>query len=277
MSGMPVRRANSVGSCSLLSRKSSLSSEYNLSIPAKERSRFERRLSVVIAGRGLRDNDERLSIIQLLRFSARRSVRLASASGISENKLPDRSRDWSVLATGAKLLTDNEVRPFSARLRCLRKRHLDEGSIPMASKSEALCLGVISCWLDPELPEDLRYLGVRLGYDFCREPCRDVVGLGGELLGCLAAASTFFPSEDPPLAKVCGLPTELRRSSANGELGDDTERVKSMCLALGLPADHGTPGVDGVVGTWVFEDRLRFRPSASSRTMFRSKSAGSST
>lgn len=215
--------------------------------------------------------------MQLLRFSPRRSVRLASASGISVNRLPERSSDCRVLATGARLLTVSEVRPFSARLKCRRKRHLEDGRIPIANRSEELCLGVISCWLEPELPDDLRYLGVRLGCDFCREPCRDVVGLGGELLGCLAESSIFLPSEDPPLAKVWGLPIELRRSSANCELGEDTERAKSICLPLGLPAPHGIPGVDGVVGTWVFEDRLRFLPSASSRTMFSSKSMGSST
>ncbi len=111
---------------------------------------------VTMAGRGLRERDCRLSIMQSLKFRARRFVSDASASGTSEKRFFDRSSDCSVFATGAILEAARDVSPFSIKLRCRRKHHLDDGSMPNASKSVVLLLGVISYSVDPELPEDRR-------------------------------------------------------------------------------------------------------------------------
>ena len=74
-------------------------------------------MSVVMAGSGLVVSVFNLSIIQLLRFRARRCVSDASASGTVLKRLPERSRDCKVPATGARLATLISVRLFSARLR----------------------------------------------------------------------------------------------------------------------------------------------------------------
>jgi hypothetical protein len=188
--------------------------------------------------------------MQLLRFSALKCVRLASVSGISEKRLPERSNDCKVLATGARLLAINDVRPFSARLKCRRNAHFDDGRIPMANKSDVLCRGVISAWLEPELPLDLRYLGVAIAFDcaFCEEVCRDVVGRGGELLGRLLEG--FLLSAETSLLRAVELPNDARRTIPKGEFGTDVDRASSGCLYLGLPfGQSGIPGVDGVVGT----------------------------
>jgi hypothetical protein len=45
-----------------------------------------------------------------------------------------------VFANGAKLEAEIEVIPLSARLRCLRNLHFDDGSIPIESRFEELPL-----------------------------------------------------------------------------------------------------------------------------------------
>ena len=82
---------------------------------------------MVIAGSGLCVSVFNLSIIQLLRFRARRCVRDASASGTVLKRFPDRSRDCNVPATGARLVTLKSVKPFSAKLRWRKNLHLEEG------------------------------------------------------------------------------------------------------------------------------------------------------
>jgi len=153
-SGMPVKRASSVGSVSLLSLKSSLSNGYSLSIPASEDKRFERRLRAVMAGSGFRVKECSASIMQLERFRALRAVREAKQSGIWVNKFSDRSRECKVFTSGAKLVADIDVRELSARLRCFRNLHLVLGNMP-ASKFEVLPRGLVqlSDMLECELPD----------------------------------------------------------------------------------------------------------------------------
>ena len=93
MLGRPVRRASSVGSVMLFSRKSIRSKETKRSIPASEDNRFPRRFNAVMAGRGHLVRECRESIIFPERFNARRLVSMARDSGIDANKLLDRSRD----------------------------------------------------------------------------------------------------------------------------------------------------------------------------------------
>jgi hypothetical protein len=159
MSGTPVSRATSVGSVNLLSLKSTRSRDNSRSTPASELKRLERRLSVVMAGNGLRPNDCKLSIIQLDRFSARRLVRLARLSGISAKRFEERSRDCNVFVKGARLAAEILVRALSARLRCLRNRHLVAGNQPNERRFDELPLGVVERTLELELPEDRRMFG----------------------------------------------------------------------------------------------------------------------
>jgi hypothetical protein len=81
-SGIPVSLASSVGSLILLSLKSNLSNGYNLSTPAIDIRRLERRFRAVMAGRGFRVNEWSESIMQFDRFSARKAVSDAKQSGI---------------------------------------------------------------------------------------------------------------------------------------------------------------------------------------------------
>ena len=112
-------------------------------MPAIDINRLDRRFNAVIAGSGFRVKEWRESIMQLERFSALRAVRDAKQSGIWAKRFDDRSRECSVLASGARLAADTEVRPLSARLRCLRNLHLDAGSIPMERRFEELLRGLI--------------------------------------------------------------------------------------------------------------------------------------
>jgi hypothetical protein len=95
------------------------------------------------------------------------------------------------LTSGDKLDAESEVKLLSARLRCLKKRHLDIGKIPIDdSKFEELPRGVPTRPpLDNESPEDLRSFGV--AHLECpaecawAEPCREADGryVGDVLLG----------------------------------------------------------------------------------------------
>ena len=77
--------------------------------------------------------------------------------------MADKSSDCSVLATGERLDAVNVVMLLSARLRCLRNRHLDIGKIPMDERRfDELPLGVPSRPLDTESADDLRNFGVPL-------------------------------------------------------------------------------------------------------------------
>jgi len=138
-----------------LSRKSSRSNGYNLSTPAIDIKRFDRRFRAVMAGRGFRVREWRESIIQFERLRARRAVREARQSGICAKRLEERSRECKVLARGTRLFGDMDVRLLSAKLRCLRKRHLDEGSMPMARRLDELPRGLChpSDMLECELPD----------------------------------------------------------------------------------------------------------------------------
>lgn len=148
-----------MGSVNRLSLKSTRSRDNSRSTPAKDVRRLERRLSVVIAGSGFRPKECRPSIMQLERLRARRQVRLARLSGISANRLADRSSDCSVFVRGARLATGIVVKALSAKLRCLRNRHLVAGNHPKESRLEELPRGVVERTLELELPDERRIFG----------------------------------------------------------------------------------------------------------------------
>jgi hypothetical protein len=120
--------------------------------------------------------------MQLERLRARRQDRVAKLSGISTNKLADKSSDCSVLASGARLVAEMFVSALSARLRCLRNRHLVAGNQLRDSRFEELPRGVAERTLEEELPEERLMLGVLVLEYACVEPCRELCGLVGEVL-----------------------------------------------------------------------------------------------
>jgi hypothetical protein len=131
-------------------------------MPANEAKRLERRLSVVIAGSGFRPSECSPSIIQLERFSARKHVKVARLSGISVKRFDERSSDCRVFARGARLAGEMLVSALSAKLRCLRNRHLVVGKYPRDRRLEELPLGVVDRTLELELPDERRMFGALL-------------------------------------------------------------------------------------------------------------------
>jgi hypothetical protein len=176
-----VSRATSVGSVNLLSLKSMRSNDKQRSIPARVVSRLERRFSVVMAGKGFRPRECRLSIIQLERFSARRQVKVAKLSGISVKRFADKSSDCNVLASGARLVAEMLVRALSAKLKCLKNLHLVDGNHPKDRRLEVLPRGVVDRTLDPELPDARRTVGTLLRLTW-PVTCRELGGLVGDVL-----------------------------------------------------------------------------------------------
>lgn len=159
ISGRLVSLAISIGSVSVLSRRSNRSNERSLSIPANERRRFPRRLRAVMAGRGLRDKECKDSIMQCERFNARKATKDAKLSGTSVKRFDDRSKDCNVFATGARLAVVIAVKELSGRPRCRRNRHLDGGRIAESRFEE---LVEFRQWpevsLEFELPEPVRLI-----------------------------------------------------------------------------------------------------------------------
>lgn len=94
--------------------------------------------------------------MQLERLRARRHVSEARLSGISLKRLADKSSDCSVFVSGARLFGDMLVSALSARLKCLKNRHLVEGNQPRERRFDELPLGVFDRTLDAELPEERR-------------------------------------------------------------------------------------------------------------------------
>jgi hypothetical protein len=115
-----------------------------------------------MAGRGALLKEWRESIIQYDRFNARSDINELRQSGTSLNKLEDKSRYCSVLATGDRLNAFICVRELSARLSCRRNLHLDAGTNPYDKRLDELPLGVFARSVEPELPDDRRKLGVPL-------------------------------------------------------------------------------------------------------------------
>jgi hypothetical protein len=115
-----------------------------------------------MAGKGFLPRECIDSIMQFDKFRARSDVSDARLSGISVKRFADRSNDCKVLANGAKLEAEILVNALSARLRCLRNLHLDDGKNPNERRFDVLFRGVLDRTLDPELPEDRRMLGVLL-------------------------------------------------------------------------------------------------------------------
>lgn len=87
---------------------------------------------------------------------------MARLSGISAKRFAERSRDCNVFVNGARLAADMFVRALSARLRCLRNRHLVAGNQPRESRLEELPLGVVERTLELELPDERRIFGALL-------------------------------------------------------------------------------------------------------------------
>lgn len=96
----------------------------------------------VIAGNGFRVSECRPVIMQFDRFNARRFVRVARLSGISVKRLLDKSSECNVPAKGARPAERMKVMLLSARLRCLRKRHLLGCRVFNESRFEELVRGV---------------------------------------------------------------------------------------------------------------------------------------
>ena len=95
--------------------------------------------------------------MQWERLRARSAVRDARESGICENKFADRSREFRVFASGVRPVADIDVSELSAKLRCLRNRHLVDGNMPIDMMLELLPRGlyqvseVLECeLLDPD-------------------------------------------------------------------------------------------------------------------------------
>jgi len=80
--------------------------------------------------------------MQLERLRARSAVNEAKQSGICENKFDERSSECNVLASGVKLVIDIEVSPLSARLKCLRNLHFEDGRIPIDNRFDELPRGL---------------------------------------------------------------------------------------------------------------------------------------
>ena len=95
-----------------------------------------------MAGSGFLVSEWRESIMQLDRLSARSEVSDARQSGICAKRFDERSREWRVFAKGVRLAADIEVRPLSARLRCLRNLHFEDGKMPMERRFEELPRGL---------------------------------------------------------------------------------------------------------------------------------------
>jgi hypothetical protein len=93
-----------------------------------------------MAGSGLRVRECSESIMQCDRLSARKAVKVARLSGTWLKRFEDKSREKRVLDRGAKLVEGIDVMALSAKLKCLRKRHLEAGKIPMERRLPPLDL-----------------------------------------------------------------------------------------------------------------------------------------
>lgn len=122
--------------------------------------------------------------MQLERLRARKAVRDARESGICENKFEDRSRELRVLASGARPAAEIDVSELSARLRCLRNRHLVDGRMPVGKMLELLPLGLyqVSDVLEWELLDPDRFTLCDPRTWPWADPVLELVGRTGELL-----------------------------------------------------------------------------------------------
>jgi hypothetical protein len=227
-----------------------------------------------MAGSGFLDRECRESTMQLDRFKALRDTSDAKLSGTSVKRFEDRSRECRVLATGARLVKLISVNALSARLRCLRNRHFEDGRNPLASRFEVLpfrCGPELS--LELELPDPDRLIFEEFVLA-CRYPeaCLELVGRLGEEL---PVRVLVLDLSDPPLVITelfCGLALEPKCASPMGDPGVESDFARSdlwtgwgRTLALHPSTGEG----------WALED-LRLRLSMSSSTMPVNRSAGSS-
>lgn len=150
--------------------------------------------------------------MQCERLSALRATREANPSGISVKRFEDRSSEFKLFATGARLAAETDVSEFSGRPRCRKNRHF-EGDRTSASKFEELPLRDKS--LDSELADPVRLI--------CRDwprrwPCF-VAGRVGDVLPALLAPS------DPVRIIECDLGLVLvpKGVSITGDPGAESE------------------------------------------------------
>jgi hypothetical protein len=174
--------------------------------------------------------------MQLDRLSARNAVSEARQSGICENKFDERSSECSVFAKGTKLVPDIDVRPLSARLRCFRKRHLEDGNIPIDSKFEELPRGLChpSDMLEWELPDPDRLILCEPRRYPCDEPVRELFGRAGELLLGLPLTGDSAPSEPERTNEGPPASSSSSRFRLSGDPGAELECTNSACGNVGL-------------------------------------------
>src|SRR4051812_45917299 len=97
-------------------------------------------------------------MMELERVSAVKGVREERQSGICVKRFEDRSRECRVFANGARLLADMDVKLLSARLRCFKNLHFDDGKMLIERRLDELPRGLcqpsdtLECELeDPDL------------------------------------------------------------------------------------------------------------------------------
>jgi hypothetical protein len=134
-------------------------------------------LIVSIAGKGDLESDCKDSIIQLDKSNDTSLVSDTRASGISVKRLEERFSERSVVAMGAKLFAEIDVKELSASDKYFSRCHLFEGKMLRVSKLEVLSLrwGCTEYSLEFELPEPVRF-----ALDEYVLMCRyEVLGRGG--------------------------------------------------------------------------------------------------
>jgi hypothetical protein len=216
--------------------------------------------------------------MQLERFKARNAVREAKQSGICEKRFEDRSREWRVLANGARLAAEIEVRLLSARLRCFKNLHFEEGNMPIDSRLDELPRGLCqpSDILECELPDpDLLTLYDPLKCP-CADPVRELGGRTGELLLGLVFLGDLAPSDPERVSEAPRSSSSEIWWRSSGDPGAELEWTNSACGSVGLRFGLDDVAQVDVGDICAFEDRRR-RLSISSSTMLIRRSAGSST
>jgi hypothetical protein len=170
--GAPVNRANSVGSVRRFCRRSSRSNVRARSMPARDERRLPRRLSEVMAGKGVRVSECRESIMLPDKFKARRLVKIERLSGIAVNKLLERSSEVNDPASGTNADAEMYGSALSDNDKCRKNLHFDGGN--------AIGFGggkMVDAWEEWLLPEP----DLRMRWDCARETAVELP-LDGELL-----------------------------------------------------------------------------------------------
>ena len=142
----------------------------------------------------------------------------ATPSGISVKRLEDRSSELRLLATGARLAADTDVREFSGRPRCRRNRHFEGERTSVRRFVELPFRWLLEVSLDSELAEPVR----RICRDWPRRWLCFVVGRVGETLPALVRI--LAPSEPAlSIGTALGLVLVPNAVSAIGDPGAEME------------------------------------------------------